>query len=62
MFAFGFAKSDRGNIGPDDEARLKMAAKVTLGLGKADLGRLIQTGALVEIACDEQEDGGSDVS
>ncbi len=62
VFAFGFAKSDRGNIDPDDEARLKMAAKVTLGLSGAELGRLVQAGALVEIVCDGQEEAGPDVS
>ncbi len=54
VFAFGFAKKDRGNIDADDEARLKKAAKVTLDLTEHDMERLVVAGTLIEVRCDDE--------
>lgn len=56
VFAFGFAKSERDNIDADDEADLKRAAKLTLGLTQEQVDRLVETGALIEVECDDKED------
>lgn len=56
VFAFGFAKNDRGNIDDDDVARLKKAAKVALGLSEADVDRLVAAGTMIEVTCDDEED------
>ena len=57
VFAFGFAKSDRDNIDGDDVARLKQAAKLTLGFSEADMDKLVATGDLMEVACDGKDEG-----
>ncbi len=53
VFAFGFAKSDLGNIDEKDEARLKAAAGLTLGLSDLEITELVEAGKLVEVKCDD---------
>ena len=57
IFAFGFAKSAQANISAADLALLKKAAAETLAWSDEELGRLVASGALVEIE-DEQDDQG----
>jgi hypothetical protein len=52
VFVFGFAKSERDNIGPDDEVALKALAKVLLGLDGSNLRKLVDNGTLFEVRCD----------
>lgn len=56
VFAFGFAKSDRDNIGKDDEVILKKTAKLTLGLTEAEIDELVARGTLEEVLYDDNED------
>jgi len=56
VFAFGFAKSARGNIDEDDEADLKKAAKLTLGFTEAEIDKLVEVGTLIEVQCDDEEE------
>jgi hypothetical protein len=42
VFAFGFAKNGIGNIDARDEARLKSAAELTLGLADLEIGKLVE--------------------
>lgn len=51
VFAFGFAKNDMDNIDAADEADLKKAAKVLLGLSDAGINELVADGKIVEVEC-----------
>lgn len=52
VFAFGFPKSSLGNIDEKDEARLKEAAKLTLGFSDLEITELVEAGKLLEVKCD----------
>lgn len=54
MFAFGFAKNDTGNIDEKDEARLKTAAELTLGLSDLEITKLGEAGKLAEVKRDDR--------
>lgn len=54
VFAFGFSKNDRANIGADEEAMLKKAAKLVLGLPDGAMSKEVESGRLREVKCDEQ--------
>ncbi len=56
VFAFGFAKSDQGNIDEKDEADLKKASKLTLGFAQGEIDRLVEAGTLIEVKCHDEED------
>lgn len=49
FFAYGFAKSDRENIGDDEEAEFKKAAVHVLGLSEEHLAELILKGQFSEV-------------
>jgi hypothetical protein len=51
IFLYGFAKSERDNIGPDDLADLKRTAAVFLGFGIDELAYAVEAGELREIGC-----------
>jgi hypothetical protein len=55
VFAFGFAKNDRGNIDAAEEAELKKAAKLTLGFSEEDMNKLVSLGQLIEVKCNDGE-------
>ncbi|MBK7471130.1 MAG: type II toxin-antitoxin system RelE/ParE family toxin [Betaproteobacteria bacterium] len=54
FFAYGFSKGDLGNIRDDEERQFKKVAKHVLDLTDAQLGDLISTGQLEEVAEDGQ--------
>jgi len=54
VFAFGFSKNDRANIGADEEAMLQKAAKLVLGLPDEAMSKEVESGRLREVKCDEQ--------
>lgn len=49
FFVYGFAKSERDNIDPDEEATFKKAAKHVLGLSDQHLAKLLARGRFSEI-------------
>ena len=55
MFAYGFAKSARANIDRADEADLRSAARITLGLTEGEIDKLVAAGTLVEVEYDEED-------
>ena len=54
VFVFGFAKSDRANIGASDERDLKAAAKLTLAFSEAEIDRLLELNELEEVFSDAE--------
>jgi hypothetical protein len=54
VFAFGFPKSARANIGPEEEAILKKAAKVVLSLPDEAIDREAESGRFKEVKCNGQ--------
>ena len=52
MFAYGFAKSDRGNIRPDELEGLRALAAELLGYDEEALERALEAEALVEVKGD----------
>jgi hypothetical protein len=54
-FVYGFAKSERDNIGPDDLAALKKLAAAYLGATIASLEAWCAAGELREVICDGEE-------
>lgn len=51
MFAFGFAKSDRANLAPDEVAAFKKAAAIVLALTQEEIAVWLATGMFTEIDC-----------
>jgi hypothetical protein len=51
VFLYGFAKSERDNIGADDLVDLKRTAHLLLGFGKDELATAVEAGELKEIVC-----------
>lgn len=49
FFVYGFAKSERGNIGSDEEAQFMKAAGYVLGLSDKHLAELIGKGQFSEV-------------
>lgn len=55
FFVYGFAKSDRANIGDDEQEQFKEAAKHVLSLADKQLAELLKSGDFVEVKSDEQK-------
>ena len=51
LFVYGFAKSDRENLRPDELMAFRMLADEYLGLDRAALGVAQAAGAIVEVKC-----------
>jgi hypothetical protein len=49
IFVYGFAKSDRDNIGGDELTAFRALARHMLALGEADLVAAIESGTITEI-------------
>ena len=52
LFAYGFAKSDRGNIGDDELAAFRQLAAEVLALSEEQLDALVAVGRFMEVRCD----------
>jgi len=52
LFAYGFAKSDRGNIGDDELAAFRQLAAEVLALSGEQLDALVAAGRFMEVRCD----------
>jgi hypothetical protein len=55
VFVYGFAKSDRANIGADEEKEFKEAARHVLRLTEKQIAEVVGAGDFVEVRGDEQE-------
>jgi hypothetical protein len=53
VFAYGFAKSDRGNIRRDELKAFRMLARDVLALTDGARARAIKNGTIEEVACNE---------
>lgn len=51
VFVYGFAKSERGNIGPDELALWRKVAAAYLAMSEAMLEAAITTDELMEVYC-----------
>ena len=51
FFVYGFAKSDRENLRPDELAAFRLLADEYLGLDKAGLTAAQSVGAIIEVKC-----------
>jgi hypothetical protein len=54
FFVHGFAKSEKDNVEKDELAALKKLAAELLAYDDKTIARVIATGTLVEVACDEK--------
>jgi hypothetical protein len=54
IFVFGFAKSERANIGPDELKVWRLIAKQLLTTPTA-MRAAVEEGKLIEVLCDEKE-------
>jgi hypothetical protein len=54
VFLYGFAKSERGNIGAARLAELKLYASRWLGLDDARIAQAIAGGDLLEVVCEQE--------
>jgi hypothetical protein len=54
FFVHGFAKNEQDNIGKGELAALKKLASELLGLDDNALARVVRTGTLIEVMCDEE--------
>lgn len=53
VFLFGFAKSDRANVSPEERKALQFAGRVFLELGTVDLAKALRAGVLMEVRCEQ---------
>jgi hypothetical protein len=56
VFLFGFAKSERDNIGSDHASDLKAAAHDVLVLAPGEIAKRLAAQTLVEVAYGKKED------
>ena len=54
VFVFGFAKSDRDDLEPDELEDLKTTAKLLLGYSAGELDKAVDHQELWEVLCDDQ--------
>lgn len=54
FFAYGFAKSDRENLRPDELATFRLLADEYLALDRAGLATAQSVGAIIEVKCNGQ--------
>ena len=55
VFVFGFAKSDRANLTAQEETVYKLAAKLMLAFGEAQLDAEVASGRMTELKYDGQD-------
>jgi hypothetical protein len=54
VFAYGFAKSDRANIGTEEENQFKEAARYVIRLTEKQIEELVKNGDFVEVRYAQQ--------
>ena len=55
FFVYGFSKSQRASLDPDEERQFKDAAKHVLALTEKQLGELLKKGDFEEVKANEQK-------
>jgi hypothetical protein len=55
FFIYGFAKSGRDNIEKNELEGFKILAIEMLGYDKAALNKLLKSGAIIEVKCDDKK-------
>jgi hypothetical protein len=55
VFVYGFAKSDRASLDPDEVETYRAAAKVVLALSEAQVEAEVVAGRWMEVRCDDQD-------
>jgi hypothetical protein len=53
VFLYGFPKSDKANISPNEKTALQFAGKVFLELSGQDLAKALLSKVLVEVYCEQ---------
>lgn len=56
VFIDGFAKSDQDSIDEDDLARFRELASEFLGYDARQVAKLVDTGAWIEVRCNDEDD------
>ena len=54
FFVYGFAKSDRENLGRDELETFRLLADQNLALNRTGLSAAQAVGAIIEVKCDDQ--------
>lgn len=54
FFVHGFGKNEKDNIGKDELVALKKLATELLGYDDKTMARVVASGTLVEVMCDEK--------
>jgi hypothetical protein len=54
VFVHGFAKNEKGNIGPDELVALKRLASELMAFDDKAIARALAYGTLIEVMCDEE--------
>ena len=55
VFLYGFAKSERDNIGPDELEYWRRIARASLSMNDAQLRTMINTREMTEVDCNGQD-------
>jgi hypothetical protein len=53
FFVYGFAKNERSNVDPAEEAALKQLASTLLKMPTTAFGKALKADELIEVMCDE---------
>lgn len=56
IFVFGFAKSDKANLEPDELEGYRELAKAYLEKSESAMNRYVAAGVLAEVMCDDEKD------
>jgi hypothetical protein len=54
VFVYGFAKSERSNIGPGELAFWRKIAQAILAMVHTEMARAVAAGEIVEVDCNEE--------
>ena len=55
MFLYGFAKSDRDNIGADDLIDLAQTGAAVMALSQREVGQMVEDKTLFEVSDDKND-------
>jgi len=55
VFVYGFAKSGKANLDPDELKAYRLAAKLVLALSDTQVSAEVEAGRWMEVKCDDQD-------